>query len=91
MKSYLNLQHVIIFVSPGEYGIPRPWYFIFQINYWGGVPLEAGMPIPEAPTQQNGGKGFQNPLCIICYVYVTIIFQVHSKSPILVVNPFMSG
>uniref|UniRef100_A0A8C9T650 P-type phospholipid transporter n=1 Tax=Scleropages formosus TaxID=113540 RepID=A0A8C9T650_SCLFO len=29
-------------VFPGEYGIPRPWYFIFQLNYWGGVPLEAG-------------------------------------------------
>uniref|UniRef100_A0A3Q3RRV2 P-type phospholipid transporter n=1 Tax=Mastacembelus armatus TaxID=205130 RepID=A0A3Q3RRV2_9TELE len=23
-------------VFPGEYGIPRPWYFIFQLNYWGG-------------------------------------------------------
>uniref|UniRef100_A0A669EVN9 P-type phospholipid transporter n=1 Tax=Oreochromis niloticus TaxID=8128 RepID=A0A669EVN9_ORENI len=22
-------------VFPGEYGIPRPWYFIFQLNYWG--------------------------------------------------------
>uniref|UniRef100_A0AAQ4RMK2 P-type phospholipid transporter n=1 Tax=Gasterosteus aculeatus aculeatus TaxID=481459 RepID=A0AAQ4RMK2_GASAC len=30
-------------VFPGQYGIPRPWYFIFQINYWGGVPLEAGI------------------------------------------------
>uniref|UniRef100_A0A3Q2ZXA5 P-type phospholipid transporter n=1 Tax=Kryptolebias marmoratus TaxID=37003 RepID=A0A3Q2ZXA5_KRYMA len=30
-------------VFPGEYGMPRPWYFIFQINYWGGVPLEAGI------------------------------------------------
>ncbi|KPP56937.1 hypothetical protein Z043_125397, partial [Scleropages formosus] len=35
-------------VFPGEYGIPRPWYFIFQLNYWGGVPLEVGMPIPPA-------------------------------------------
>lgn len=40
----------------GEYGIPRPWYFIFQINYWGGVPLEAGMPIPQAPSEQDEGK-----------------------------------
>uniref|UniRef100_A0A673MDI5 Zgc:172302 n=1 Tax=Sinocyclocheilus rhinocerous TaxID=307959 RepID=A0A673MDI5_9TELE len=30
-------------VFPGQYGIPRPWYFIFQLNYWGGVPLEVGM------------------------------------------------
>uniref|UniRef100_A0A8C1QKJ6 Zgc:172302 n=1 Tax=Cyprinus carpio TaxID=7962 RepID=A0A8C1QKJ6_CYPCA len=21
-------------VFPGQYGIPRPWYFIFQLNYW---------------------------------------------------------
>uniref|UniRef100_A0A7N9AQU0 Phospholipid-transporting ATPase ABCA1-like n=1 Tax=Mastacembelus armatus TaxID=205130 RepID=A0A7N9AQU0_9TELE len=42
-------------VFPGEYGIPRPWYFIFQLNYWGGVPLEAGMPIPPAPSEQDEG------------------------------------
>lgn len=41
--------------TPGEYGIPRPWYFIFQVNYWGGVPLEAGMPIPPAPTDDDEG------------------------------------
>lgn len=41
---------------PGEYGVPRPWYFIFQLNYWGGVPLEAGMPIPPAPSEQDHGK-----------------------------------
>uniref|UniRef100_A0A8C2XHY4 P-type phospholipid transporter n=1 Tax=Cyclopterus lumpus TaxID=8103 RepID=A0A8C2XHY4_CYCLU len=33
-------------VFPGEYGISRPWYFIFQINYWGGVPLEHIEPEP---------------------------------------------
>lgn len=59
-----GLQYIFN-ISPGEYGIPRPWYFIFQINYWGGVPLEAGMPIPEAPTQQNEGKGFQNPTFLL--------------------------
>ncbi|KAJ8374724.1 hypothetical protein SKAU_G00053040 [Synaphobranchus kaupii] len=36
-------------VFPGEFGIPKPWYFIFQLNYWGGVPLELGLPIPPAP------------------------------------------
>lgn len=41
------------FLTLGQYGIPRPWYFIFQINYWGGVPLEAGRPIPQAPSEQN--------------------------------------
>uniref|UniRef100_A0A673X769 P-type phospholipid transporter n=1 Tax=Salmo trutta TaxID=8032 RepID=A0A673X769_SALTR len=29
-------------VFPGEYGVPRPWNFVFSLNYWGGIPLEAG-------------------------------------------------
>lgn len=40
----------------GQYGVPRPWYFIFQLNYWGGVPLEVGLPIPTAPTEEQDGK-----------------------------------
>uniref|UniRef100_A0A8C8ICA5 P-type phospholipid transporter n=1 Tax=Oncorhynchus tshawytscha TaxID=74940 RepID=A0A8C8ICA5_ONCTS len=28
-------------VFPGEYGVPRPWNFVFSLNYWGGIPLEA--------------------------------------------------
>uniref|UniRef100_A0AAQ5ZS96 P-type phospholipid transporter n=1 Tax=Amphiprion ocellaris TaxID=80972 RepID=A0AAQ5ZS96_AMPOC len=38
---YATAAWYIEAVFPGEYGIPRPWYFIFQINYWGGIPLEA--------------------------------------------------
>ena len=40
----------------GQYGVPKPWNFIFQWNYWGGVPLELGMPIPPAPTEQVLGE-----------------------------------
>uniref|UniRef100_H2SHG4 P-type phospholipid transporter n=1 Tax=Takifugu rubripes TaxID=31033 RepID=H2SHG4_TAKRU len=46
-------------VFPGEYGIPRPWYFIFQINYWGGVPLEADHIEPE-PTNLILGVSIRN-------------------------------
>uniref|UniRef100_A0A8C9VRP3 P-type phospholipid transporter n=1 Tax=Scleropages formosus TaxID=113540 RepID=A0A8C9VRP3_SCLFO len=46
-------------VFPGEYGIPRPWYFIFQLNYWGGVPLEVGMPIP--PASRDDSERNQSP------------------------------
>uniref|UniRef100_A0A8B9GUY0 P-type phospholipid transporter n=1 Tax=Astyanax mexicanus TaxID=7994 RepID=A0A8B9GUY0_ASTMX len=28
-------------VFPGQYGIPRPWYFVFQLKYWGGALMEA--------------------------------------------------
>uniref|UniRef100_A0A4W5PLG4 P-type phospholipid transporter n=1 Tax=Hucho hucho TaxID=62062 RepID=A0A4W5PLG4_9TELE len=31
-------------VFPGEYGVPRPWNFVFSLNYWGGIPLEAADP-----------------------------------------------
>lgn len=55
-----------VFIS-GEYGIPRPWYFIFQINYWGGIPLEAGMPIPPAPTEQDEGTRLWKLLYISSY------------------------
>lgn len=41
---------------PGQYGIPKPWYFIFQLNYWGGVPLEADLPIPPVPSDQPDSK-----------------------------------
>uniref|UniRef100_A0A8C1ZLC5 P-type phospholipid transporter n=1 Tax=Cyprinus carpio TaxID=7962 RepID=A0A8C1ZLC5_CYPCA len=27
-------------VFPGQYGIPRPWYFIFQLNYWDRIEAE---------------------------------------------------
>lgn len=40
----------------GQYGIPRPWYFVFQLNYWGGVPLEVGLPVPPAPRDEPDGK-----------------------------------
>ena len=40
----------------GQYSVPKPWNFIFQLNYWGGVPLEVGMPIPPAPTEQDQGE-----------------------------------
>lgn len=43
----------------GQYGIPRPWYFIFQLNYWGGVPLEVGLPVPPAPRDEPDGKSIK--------------------------------
>uniref|UniRef100_A0A4W6D9K8 ATP-binding cassette, sub-family A (ABC1), member 7 n=1 Tax=Lates calcarifer TaxID=8187 RepID=A0A4W6D9K8_LATCA len=46
-------------VFPGEYGIPRPWYFIFQLNYWGGVPLEADQ-IESEPSNLILGVSIRN-------------------------------
>uniref|UniRef100_A0A3B4GMZ5 P-type phospholipid transporter n=1 Tax=Pundamilia nyererei TaxID=303518 RepID=A0A3B4GMZ5_9CICH len=68
-------------VFPGEYGIPRPWYFIFQLNYWGGVPLEAGMPIPPAPTEQN-----EEPSNMILGVSIRNLVKIYKKGGKLAVN-----
>lgn len=48
---------------PGQYGIPKPWYFIFQLNYWGGVPLEADLPIPPVPYDQPDCKNILQAAC----------------------------
>uniref|UniRef100_A0A4W5PPM8 P-type phospholipid transporter n=1 Tax=Hucho hucho TaxID=62062 RepID=A0A4W5PPM8_9TELE len=34
------IEAVFPAVFPGEYGVPRPWNFVFSLNYWGGIPLE---------------------------------------------------
>uniref|UniRef100_A0A4W6D8R2 P-type phospholipid transporter n=1 Tax=Lates calcarifer TaxID=8187 RepID=A0A4W6D8R2_LATCA len=68
-------------VFPGEYGIPRPWYFIFQLNYWGGVPLEAGMPIPPAPTEQD-----EEPSNLILGVSIRNLVKIYKKGAKLAVN-----
>uniref|UniRef100_A0A3Q0R836 ATP binding cassette subfamily A member 7 n=1 Tax=Amphilophus citrinellus TaxID=61819 RepID=A0A3Q0R836_AMPCI len=73
-------------VFPGEYGIPRPWYFIFQLNYWGGVPLEAGMPIPPAPTEQNEDHIEPEPSNLILGVSIRNLVKIYKKGGKLAVN-----
>ncbi|KAI3368623.1 hypothetical protein L3Q82_025633 [Scortum barcoo] len=73
-------------VFPGEYGIPRPWYFIFQINYWGGIPLEAGMPIPPAPTEQDEGHIEPEPANLILGVNIRNLVKIYKKGAKLAVN-----
>lgn len=58
-----NVMFLWYVLFPGQYGIPRPWYFIFQLNYWGGVPLEAGLPIPPVPCDQPDGKNILQATC----------------------------
>uniref|UniRef100_A0A8D3BI63 P-type phospholipid transporter n=1 Tax=Scophthalmus maximus TaxID=52904 RepID=A0A8D3BI63_SCOMX len=72
---YATAAWYIEAVFPGEYGIPRPWYFIFQLNYWGGVPLEAGLPIPPAPTDD-----------LILGVNIRNLVKIYKKGAKLAVN-----
>ncbi|XP_036067424.1 phospholipid-transporting ATPase ABCA1 isoform X3 [Oryzias melastigma] len=73
-------------VFPGEYGIPRPWYFIFQLNYWGGVPLEAGMPIPPAPTDQDEDNIETEPSSMPLGVNIRNLVKIYKKGGKLAVN-----
>ena len=77
---HLNIKTLCLFLLiPGEYGIPRPWYFIFQINYWGGVPLEAGMLIPPAPEEQGEGTRLHMLLHTSTAVLLRFFFCCHPK------------
>ncbi|KAM9386154.1 phospholipid-transporting ATPase ABCA1 [Pholidichthys leucotaenia] len=73
-------------VFPGEYGIPRPWYFVFQLNFWGGIPLEAGMPIPPAPAEQNEDYIEPEPSNMILGVNIRNLVKIYKKGGKLAVN-----
>ncbi|XP_076880509.1 ATP-binding cassette, sub-family A (ABC1), member 7 [Brachyhypopomus gauderio] len=73
-------------VFPGQYGIPRPWYFIFQLNYWGGAPLEAGLPIPPAPQNQPHDRIEADPSNLILGVAIHNLVKLYKKGAKLAVN-----
>ncbi|XP_028442644.1 ATP-binding cassette sub-family A member 1 isoform X1 [Perca flavescens] len=83
---YATAAWYIEAVFPGEYGIPRPWYFIFQMNYWGGVPLEAGLPIPPAPTEQDEDNIEPEPVNLVLGVSVRNLVKIYKKGAKLAVN-----
>ncbi|XP_035267888.1 phospholipid-transporting ATPase ABCA1 isoform X3 [Anguilla anguilla] len=72
-------------VFPGEFGIPRPWYFIFQLNYWGGVPLELGLPIPPAP-QDSEVCLEEEPTHLPVGVAIRDLVKIYKKGAKLAVN-----
>ncbi|TRY97479.1 hypothetical protein DNTS_008213 [Danionella cerebrum] len=73
-------------VFPGQYGIPRPWYFIFQLNYWGGVPLEIGLPIPPAPVEDQDDRIEAEPTNLILGVAIKNLVKIYRKGAKLAVN-----
>ncbi|XP_029285305.1 LOW QUALITY PROTEIN: ATP-binding cassette sub-family A member 1 [Cottoperca gobio] len=83
---YATAAWYIEAVFPGEYGMPRPWYFIFQINYWGGVPLEAGMPIPPAPSEQGEDHIESEPNNLNLGVNIRNLVKIYKKGAKLAVN-----
>ncbi|KAF4107052.1 phospholipid-transporting ATPase ABCA1 isoform X2 [Onychostoma macrolepis] len=73
-------------VFPGQYGIPRPWYFIFQLNYWGGVPLEVGLPVPPAPRDEPDDRIEAEPTNLILGVSIRNLVKIYKKGAKLAVN-----
>ncbi|XP_072517055.1 phospholipid-transporting ATPase ABCA1 isoform X1 [Salminus brasiliensis] len=73
-------------VFPGQYGIPRPWYFVFQLNYWGGALLEAGLPIPPAPRDEADNRIEAEPSDLILGVAIHNLVKIYKKGAKLAVN-----
>ncbi|KAL2090306.1 hypothetical protein ACEWY4_014994 [Coilia grayii] len=73
-------------VFPGEFGIPKPWYFIFQMNYWGGVPLEQGMPLPPAPGHHPDERIEPEPHNLVLGVAIRDLVKIYKKGGKVAVN-----
>jgi len=43
-------------VSSGQYGIPRPWFFLFTKSYWFGEEMGTTTKIPQSRKGNAGGK-----------------------------------
>uniref|UniRef100_A0AAV2KS39 ABC transporter domain-containing protein n=1 Tax=Knipowitschia caucasica TaxID=637954 RepID=A0AAV2KS39_KNICA len=73
-------------VFPGEYGIPRPWYFVFQMNFWSGLPLEVGMPLPPAPAEQDQDHIEPDPSDLVQGVSIRNLVKIYKKGGKVAVN-----
>ncbi|KAF5901914.1 ATP-binding cassette sub-family A member 1-like, partial [Clarias magur] len=51
---YWLLTWYIENVFPGQYGVPKPWYFPFTSSYWCGTPAGADMDPLDALEEQHG-------------------------------------
>ncbi|KAL1023254.1 hypothetical protein UPYG_G00038330 [Umbra pygmaea] len=73
-------------VFPGQYGVPRPWNFVFTLNFWGGIPLEIGMPIPLAPQGQEDDHIEAEPTQLILGVSIHNLVKIYKQGAKLAVN-----
>ncbi|XP_061884457.1 phospholipid-transporting ATPase ABCA1-like isoform X2 [Entelurus aequoreus] len=83
---YIIAAWYIDAVFPGDYGIPRPWHFPFHMNYWNGIPLEAGMPIPPAPPEQGEDRIEPEPSNLVLGVSITNLVKIYTHGGKLAVN-----
>nr|XP_014349980.1 PREDICTED: ATP-binding cassette sub-family A member 1-like isoform X2 [Latimeria chalumnae] len=57
---YWTLTWYIENVFPGQYGIPRPWYFIFTTTYWCGKPVKIETDAVAMETLYNNNNNNNN-------------------------------
>lgn len=51
-------------VFPGQYGIPRPWYFPFTKSYWFGEGEQNQAPTIQGKKANAGGKNIINKILL---------------------------
>ncbi|XP_061682240.1 phospholipid-transporting ATPase ABCA1 isoform X2 [Syngnathoides biaculeatus] len=83
---YAGVACYIEAVFPGEYGVPRPWYFLFHINYWKGIPLEDDIPIPSAPEEQRKDCIEADPSNLVLGVNISNLVKIYKKGAKMAVN-----
>ena len=57
MKRFFNIFRYFENVFPGEYGVPRPFYFPFQPSYWCGSKRRGRLSSVEDLKMHGKGKG----------------------------------
>ncbi|XP_057686539.1 phospholipid-transporting ATPase ABCA1-like [Corythoichthys intestinalis] len=83
---YATAAWYIEAVFPGEYGVPQPWNFLFNINYWRGVPLNNNMPIPNVPKGHRKGCIEADSSNLVVTVNISNLVKIYEKGGKIAVN-----
>nr|XP_061811147.1 phospholipid-transporting ATPase ABCA1-like [Nerophis lumbriciformis] len=83
---YATAAWYIEAVFPGEYGVPQPWNFLFNINYWRGVPLNNNMPIPNVPKGHRKACIEADSSNLVVTVNISNLVKIYEKGGKIAVN-----
>uniref|UniRef100_A0A8B9RBJ9 P-type phospholipid transporter n=1 Tax=Astyanax mexicanus TaxID=7994 RepID=A0A8B9RBJ9_ASTMX len=81
-------------VFPGQYGIPRPWYFPFTKSYWFGEGDQRPTPILKGRKANSGGKTVcieEEPTHLDMGVYIENLVKVYRHGKKLAVDDLTLG
>nr|XP_061811148.1 phospholipid-transporting ATPase ABCA1-like [Nerophis lumbriciformis] len=83
---YATAAWYIEAVFPGEYGVPQPWNFVFDINYWRGVQLKNDIPIPTVPKRHCEDHIEADPSNLVLSVNISNLVKLYKKGGKMAVN-----